>query len=99
MNNKIIRKVISGFTLLCIIATIISLHYKTLLKLYVSYKFNTDFSDISCIGIIGGSDGPTTIYLSTSNSPYITPTVLFALLSITGIAYLIITKKKQNKQK
>ncbi|MDF2545095.1 MAG: gcdB1 [Herbinix sp.] len=55
-------------------------------------KYNTDFSDASSIGIIGGADGPTTIYVANSKAPGFT--ALFALLSIVGIIYIIRTKRK-----
>jgi Na+-transporting methylmalonyl-CoA/oxaloacetate decarboxylase beta subunit len=75
----------------------INIAYYFLLPMYLSYKFHKDLSDASSIGIIGGADGPTTIFVS--GSQY-TPTInaIFTLLSVIGILYLILTRRnKHNK--
>lgn len=95
MNNKTIKKFVMIFTVICGAAAAIGILYEYLLPLYLSYKLNKDLSDASAIGIIGGADGPTTIYLSGSVSPGIT--ALFAVLTAIGIAYLIMAKRKGNK--
>jgi Na+-transporting methylmalonyl-CoA/oxaloacetate decarboxylase beta subunit len=95
MNNKLIRKIVMILTVFCGAAAAIGILYEYLLPLYLSYKFKTDLSDASAIGIIGGADGPTTIYLSGSVPPGIT--ALFAVLAVIGIAYLITSKIKNNK--
>jgi Na+-transporting methylmalonyl-CoA/oxaloacetate decarboxylase beta subunit len=95
MNNKIINKFVMIFTVICGAAAAISLLYEYLLPLYLSYKFKTDLSDASSIGIIGGADGPTTIFVSGSVSPGVT--ALFAVLTVIGIVYLIIAKRRDNK--
>jgi Na+-transporting methylmalonyl-CoA/oxaloacetate decarboxylase beta subunit len=95
MNNKTINKFVMIFTVVCGAAAAIGILYEYLLPLYLSYKFKTDLSDASAIGIIGGADGPTTIYLSGSVSPGIT--ALFAVLAAMGITYLIIAKRKNNR--
>jgi Na+-transporting methylmalonyl-CoA/oxaloacetate decarboxylase beta subunit len=94
MNNNTINKFVMIFTVICGAAAAIGIAYEFLLPLYLSYKFKSDLSDASAIGIIGGADGPTTIYLSGSVSPGIT--ALFAVLAATGIAYLVITKRKHS---
>lgn len=74
---------ISGFLALF---TFFSPH---LLKLWLTWRFNLDFESISgveeasSIGIIGGSDGPTTIYLA-SSEPYLRVGLVvgFTLLSL-----------------
>lgn len=95
MNNKIIRKIIIISTVFFGAAAAIGISYEYLLPLYLSYKLNTDLSDASSIGIIGGADGPTSIFVSGSVSPGITS--MCAVIAAMGIAYLIITKRKSNK--
>lgn len=73
-----------------------SVLYKQLFLWYLSIKYRSDFKDASTIGIIGGADGPTAIYLSNSKSfPLIS--VIFMSLTIIGIMYLLFTKKKSYK--
>lgn len=92
MKNKRINKAITILTVICIIVTIINLAFNFLLPIYLSYKLQTDLKGASSIGIIGGADGPTSIYLSSQQSPHII-TSIFAFLSIFGIIYLIIVKR------
>lgn len=92
MNKKRIRKVVILLTAICVISTIINISYQYLLPLYLSSKFNTDLTKANSIGIIGGADGPTAIYVSNSlSSPLIS--LILTLLSILGVVYLIYTKK------
>lgn len=92
MKNNKIRKVIFILTVIGVIATIINISFYYLLPLYLSLKFHTDFRGASSIGIIGGADGPTIIYLSNPNSFYITG--VLGLLSIVGILFLIVYRNK-----
>lgn len=94
MNNKPIRKIVIILTVFCAAAAAFGILYEYLLPLYLSYKLNKDLRDASAIGIIGGADGPTTIYLSGSVSPGIT--AVFAVFAVIGIAYLVITKRKHS---
>jgi len=79
------------FTIISLIVTLFNLTYSFLLPVYLSYKFQIDLSEASSIGIIGGADGPTSIYLASQQSPRIV-TLIFALLSIIGIIYIIFHK-------
>lgn len=92
MKNKLINKAITILTVICIMVTINNLAFNFLLPIYLSYKFQTDLKGASSIGVIGGADGPTSIYLSSQQSPG-TITAIFALLSIVGIIYLIFVKR------
>lgn len=93
---KSYRKVVKIATILCLVITMCSVLYKQLLLLYLSLKYRSDFSDASAIGIIGGADGPTAIYVSNSNSfPLLS--IIFMSLTMIGIIYLHFTKKKSNK--
>ncbi len=44
------------------------------------------------VGIIGGADGPTSIFIATSPSSY-SVTKVFGILTLLGIAYLLIKRK------
>ena len=92
MNHKLINKFVFVFTAICVAATALSAVYNYLLPLYLSYKFNMDLRGASSIGIIGGADGPTSIYVSSSLLPNIT--AIFALLAAAGIIYLFFDKRK-----
>lgn len=89
-------KIITILTIVCALIALISAFSDSLLALYLSYKFNMDTRDASSVGIIGGADGPTAIYVSGQISSHWF-TIIFALLTILGIIYLVITKYKKNQ--
>jgi len=89
------EKIVSAFTIVCALITLVSVSFDLLLPLYLSYKFNIDARDAGSIGIIGGADGPTTIYLSGQFSLRFFTTI-FALLTMLGIIYLVVIKYKKN---
>jgi Na+-transporting methylmalonyl-CoA/oxaloacetate decarboxylase beta subunit len=94
MNNKRRKRIVKIITVLSMLAAIIGFSYKYLLILYMSYKFHSDLSDAASIGVIGGADGPTTIFIAGSRNYIIVP-VIFTLISIAGALYLIVTRKKK----
>jgi len=96
MKKEKSTKMITIFTVICALVAFISLFFSSLLPLYLSYKFKIDTKDAGSIGIIGGADGPTTIYLSGQISSYWF-TVVFATLAILGIIYLIFAKNSVKK--
>ncbi|GEM_PF-237489 len=87
-----------GTTLSVVIACIsVTIHY--IIPKYV-YKLNMNFSPWrkpQSIAIIGGADGPTAIFLTSSYSTYVIPLV-FATLSMAGFLYLK-DKKINEKEK
>ena len=89
MNSIRIRKIVMVFTVLCIIVFVVS----RILTIYLSHKLNSDISEASAIGIIGGADGPTSILISGANIS-LKHAAIFGLLSAAGIIYLIVTKGK-----
>ena len=93
MKNKRINKAITVLTVISVIFTFINLACNFLLPIYLSYKLQTDLRGASSIGVIGGADGPTSIILSSQQSPQII-TATFALISIVGIAYLILVNRR-----
>jgi len=96
MNNKSIKKLVFIFTVICGALALINTAYCYLLPMYLSYKFNTDLKSASSIGIIGGADGPTSIFVASSQSPKLNITAIFALLTVVGIIYLINAKRKNS---
>ncbi|EYE88068.1 hypothetical protein Q428_09995 [Fervidicella metallireducens AeB] len=88
-------KMITIFTVICALVAFISLFSSYLLSLYLSHKLNIDTREAGSIGIIGGADGPTAIYLSGQSSSYLF-TAIFALLTILGFIYLVVIKYKKN---
>ncbi|MHB8130946.1 MAG: sodium ion-translocating decarboxylase subunit beta [Mobilitalea sp.] len=87
------NKVVFIVTVVSGIATILNIAYIFLLPLLLSYLFQKDLSGANSIGIIGGADGPTSIYVGSSYNSHLI-TVILALITILGIAYLIISKRK-----
>lgn len=85
---------IAIFTVICAFAAFISAFFSYLLPLFLSYKFNTDTRNAGSIGVIGGADGPTAIYVSGQSSSHLF-TAIFTLLAILGIVYLVIAKHKK----
>lgn len=95
MKKEKSTKMITIFTVICALVAFISLFFSSLLPLYLSYKFKIDIRNAGSIGIIGGADGPTTIYVSGQSSSHLF-TAIFALLTILGFIYLVIIKYKKN---
>jgi len=84
-------RVITIFTVICALVTIFSAFSSPLLSLFLSHKFNVDTRDAASIGIIGGADGPTAIFISGQSYSHLL-TFIFALLTILGIIYLVAIK-------
>lgn len=97
-RQRIIAIVLTAVTT---IITIVSASWKFIICMYLQYKFQIsadDYASTSSIGIIGGADGPTAIFISGKQDLDIT-TFIFALLSVVGIIYLILTSKRNRRQK
>ncbi|MEN2776854.1 sodium ion-translocating decarboxylase subunit beta [Acetivibrio clariflavus] len=95
MKKEKSTKMITIFTVICALVAFISLFFNSLLPLYLSYKFKIDTRDAGSIGIIGGADGPTAIYVSGQSSSHLF-SAIFALLTILGFIYLVVIKYKKN---
>jgi len=94
MKGKTLKVVVAVFTVIFAILAIVSAFSGLLLKLYLSREFNMDMKDAASIGIIGGADGPTVIFLS-GNIPSGLHTAIFALLAVSGIIYLVVERFKK----
>ncbi|HHX24314.1 MAG: sodium ion-translocating decarboxylase subunit beta [Tepidanaerobacteraceae bacterium] len=91
MNKVKSTKIITIFTVISALAAFISAFFSSLLPLYLSYKLNIDTRNASSIGIIGGADGPTAIFVSARSSSHLF-TIIFVSLTILGVIYLVIAK-------
>ena len=89
-EKSLIVRVVTVFTIICALVTFISAFSSSLLSLYLSYRFNINTRDASSIGIIGGADGPTAIFISGKSSFQL----FTALLTILGGIYLVVIKYK-----
>jgi Na+-transporting methylmalonyl-CoA/oxaloacetate decarboxylase, beta subunit len=92
MNKK--RKIITIITIMSTFITVIYSAYYFIILLFVTLQLKRDISSVASIGIIGGADGPTSIFVS--NAPH-SDLILFLFLpiSIIGIVYLVKTRKKK----
>jgi Na+-transporting methylmalonyl-CoA/oxaloacetate decarboxylase beta subunit len=79
-------KVVTTLTVIAAIITIISATYEFLLPMVLSVVLNFDTKDAVSVGIIGGADGPTAIYI-TGGAPQRLITTVFALITVAGIIY------------
>ncbi|NLW02218.1 MAG: sodium ion-translocating decarboxylase subunit beta [Clostridiaceae bacterium] len=86
-------RLVTIFTVICALVTFISAFSKPLLSLYLSYRFNIDTRDAGSAGVIGGADGPTAVFISGGHYFYLL-TVIFALLTVSGVIYLVVVKRK-----
>ncbi len=87
-----IRKLVKVVTVMTGIMTIFHLAFNFLLSKYIEYKLSVDINEASSIGIIGGADGPTAIFLASPS--YINLTAIFPVITIAGIVYLILNRKE-----
>lgn len=89
--------IISILTVICALIAITSAFAGPLLSKYLSYKFSINTKDLGSIGIIGGADGPTAIFV-TGHINFYWVTAVFSLLTILGVIFLIkINRTKTNK--
>jgi Na+-transporting methylmalonyl-CoA/oxaloacetate decarboxylase beta subunit len=83
-------KAVTTLTVIAAIITVISAAYKFLLPMVLSLVLNFDTKDAASVGIIGGADGPTAIYITgrlTGGVPRYLITVVFASVTVAGIIY------------
>lgn len=92
MDKRKLTKIVVIFTVITGIVTVIRLGFEYLLPIYLSFKLNKNINQASSIGIIGGADGPTSIFLSSQpSSHFITGT--FAVLTVSGIIVLLAIRR------
>ncbi|AUS96763.1 hypothetical protein CDQ84_05715 [Clostridium thermosuccinogenes] len=92
------NKVIKLLTVICALVAVISVFLTYILPLYLSHKFINDVTNSVSVGIIGGADGPTAVYLAErTSSPWFT--IVFAVLAILGVIYLLLAKNPENRRR
>lgn len=87
-----LRRIVFVLTVIAVIGTLVFSGLYYFLPIYLSHKFDIEVNRGSSVGIIGGADGPTAVFVSSGSSSHLIP-IAFAFLSIAGIAYLVFTKK------
>jgi len=88
-----LKKIVTILTIISMIITLISAIFNFVIPVYLSYKLNINAGEVHSIGIIGGADGPTSIYVTSSYTDTYLITVIFTVISVAGIVYQIYTKK------
>ncbi len=95
-----IKKLIPiGIAIITAISGVIVLYHLVifyLLPIYLLSKHSGFLQDAAAIGIIGGADGPTSIYVTNKNSLISIP--VFLLLFIMGTLYFIFMRLRRNKK-
>jgi Na+-transporting methylmalonyl-CoA/oxaloacetate decarboxylase beta subunit len=86
------KKAVTILTMIAGVIALISASFSFWVRVYVLYKFNVNLNEASSIGIIGRSDGPTSVFVADISS-YKPITGVFTLLTIIGILYLISMRK------
>jgi len=84
LKRKRAARAVTILTVITAVITIISAAYEYLLPVFLSFALHFDAREASSIGIIGGADGPTAIYL-TGQPPMRVITAVFASLTVAGI--------------
>ncbi|WHH58150.1 sodium ion-translocating decarboxylase subunit beta [Petroclostridium sp. X23] len=96
MIKERLSKIITVLTIASAIITVISAAFDFLLPIYLKYKFVMDKNTAGSIGIIGGADGPTAIFITTKSSSYLI-TIIFGLLTVSGmVSRVLINKLKRS---
>ena len=95
MKRKRAARVVTILTLITAIITIISAAYEYMLPVFLSFVLHYDAREASSIGIIGGADGPTAIFL-TGRPPVRVITAVFALITAAGIICRHLLLKGEN---
>ncbi|MBB2182932.1 sodium ion-translocating decarboxylase subunit beta [Lachnospiraceae bacterium MD1] len=95
MKLRYVRLIAIVITVISILATIGMVVLNRMVPLFLSHMLKMDVREASAIGIIGGADGPTSIYITGYNSSILT--VIFAFIALIGICFLFFTRKKRNK--
>lgn len=93
MEKAKLTKVIKVITIITSIVTVLYLGFSFLIPIYLSYRLNIEASKVNSIGIIGGADGPTTIFLTSTSSFANSIIIICALFSIAGIVYLVLNRR------
>jgi Na+-transporting methylmalonyl-CoA/oxaloacetate decarboxylase beta subunit len=94
MRKKFLYLGITIITTISGALVLYNLAIRYLVPIYLEYKYEVFTKDASSVGIIGGADGPTFIYLTNFKQQESTP--LFLLLFILGLMCLFLMRRKEN---
>ena len=94
MRKVNIKKAVGILTAISAIITVLFGLYYFLLPAYLLHKYLPDAKGAASIGIIGGADGPTAIFVSGWSSAW-QIIVVSGVIAIAGVAYLILPKLKR----
>lgn len=95
MRKESIEKVVVIITVISTITILINEMFNFILPMLLSHIFQPDSSESGSLGIIGGADGPTAIFIS-HQPPLHLVTIIAAMITIAGISYQFIEKKRNN---
>jgi len=94
LEVKRYRKAVIVIAIIATIGALTSASLRFGIQMYIFNRFHIKADQAGSIGIIGGADGPTAIFL-TGSSPLYLATIVFTLLSIVGFLYIFFTRKFQ----
>ena len=83
------HKVIKTITIISFIITTISGLVSFIVPLIKFNQFNMNLASHSSVGVIGGADGPTSVFIAVK-TPYPIITIIFGVISVIGIIYMLV---------
>lgn len=86
------QKLTVAVAIVSVISLAVVVFNEVLVLEYLLHKFNVATRGTGAIGIIGGADGPTSIFISSKTSPR-PLTVVLTLVFMIGVAFLLWAKK------
>lgn len=94
--NKL-RKLILALTIVNAVLALVSVFSDYLIRMLLAYKIKSEVHSSAAkagtIGVIGGADGPTVVFISGKPTPYVAA-IIFAVHAVAGIIYLVLTRKE-----
>jgi len=92
LKKRKLTRIVLILTLIAGIITFTRVSFSFLFPMYLSHKLGLNVNDASSIGVIGGADGPTAIYIVNQSSTHWI-TAIMGVITIIGIVYLILERK------
>lgn len=90
-KKVIISKVILIITFTSALISLLTGIWEYVLPMYLMYKYNSNVN--GTLGIIGGADGPTAVFVSYRVSSDFPITAIFFLITILGVIALFCIKR------
>lgn len=85
------HKVIKTITIISLIITMVSVVVNFVVPIIKFNQFNMELASGGSVGVIGGADGPTSVFIA-GKAPYHIITIIFGVISVIGIIYLLVHK-------